>query len=258
MLDLVGPERVDADPVTVFAVPTTAGTGSEVTRFCVLSDTDSGRKVSISSMRVLPRLALLDPELTTGLPAHLTAATGFDALAHAVESYGSVWNNPVSEGHARNAVALIGRHLRTAVERPENLEARMGMLAASCIAELAANSTRLGLAHALAVPLGAAHHIPHGVAVALMLPGMCAFNEEAEPERYRELAGLLTPGASRMSEAVDALRSDVGLTTRLRDWHVAETDFAPVVEVALASDNTRANPRVADAGDLTGLLRAAA
>ncbi|WP_158228388.1 iron-containing alcohol dehydrogenase family protein [Pseudonocardia sp. MH-G8] len=258
VLDLVGPDKVDIAPTTLIAVPTTAGTGSEVTRFCVLSDAASRRKVSISSMRVMPKLALLDPELTTGLPAGLTAATGFDALAHAVESYCSVWNNPISEGHARHAVTLIGTHLRTAVNRPADLPARMGMLAASCIAELAANSTRLGLAHALAVPLGAAHSIPHGIAVAHMLPEMCAFNEEAEPARCAELARCLAPGARSLSEAVRALRADVGLTTRLRDWKVTERDFSPIVELALSSDNTRANPRIAGANELTDLLRAAA
>ncbi|SFB53812.1 alcohol dehydrogenase [Amycolatopsis marina] len=256
-LDLVGPEKVDVAPLTVFAVPTTAGTGSEVTRFCVLNDPASQRKVSISSMRVTPRLALLDPELTTGLPAGITAATGFDALAHAVESYGSVWNNPISEGHARHAVTLIGTHLRDAVHDPTNRQARMGMLAASCIAELAANSTRLGLAHALAVPLGAAHKIPHGVAVAHMLPEMCTFNERAEPGRYAELARCLAPGADRLADAVRTLRSDVGLTTRLRDWGVGEADFKPIVEIALGSDNTQANPRIAGESELTDLLRAA-
>lgn len=257
-LDLTGPDKVNVSPVTVFAVPTTAGTGSEVTRFCVLTDGAKRRKVSISSMRVMPQLALLDPELTMGLPAPLTAATGFDALAHAIESYGSVWNNPISEGHARHAVSLIGRHLREAVRNPRDLPARQGMLAASCIAELAANSTRLGLAHALAVPLGAAHHIPHGVAVAQMLPEMCAFNEQAEPQRYADLARCLDPAADSLSQAVRTLRADVGLSTRLRDWDVSEEDFACVVDLAMGSDNVQANARIAGKADLTELLRAAA
>ncbi|MCT2581852.1 iron-containing alcohol dehydrogenase family protein [Actinophytocola gossypii] len=258
VLDLVGPDKVDSQPVPVIAIPTTAGTGSEVTRFCVLSDPESRRKVSIASLRVMPTLAVLDPELTVGLPPAITAATGFDALGHAIESYGSVWNNPISEGHARHAVTLIGTHLRAAVTDPADLDARMGMLAASCIAELAANYTRLGLAHALAVPLGAAHGIPHGVAVAHMLPEMCAFNEEVEPARHAELARCLAPGSTRLSDAVRTLRADVGLTTRLRDWQVGEHDFAPIVEIALGSDNTRANPRIATAAELTDLLRAAA
>lgn len=255
--ELVGIEKVNTSPITVFAIPTTAGTGSEVTRFCVLSDRSSHRKVSISSMRVMPELALLDPELTIGLPQTMTAATGFDALAHAVESYGSVWNNPISEGLARHAVSLIGTHLRNAVADPRNIQARTGMLAASCIAELAANWTRLGLAHALAVPLGARHSIPHGIAVALMLPEMCAFNEEAEPQRYAELVSCLGPYETSFSDAVRSLRQDVALTTRLGDWNVTEDDFQPIVELAKGSDNAEANPRQAGDSELTRLLRAA-
>lgn len=255
--ELVGIEKVNTSPITVFAIPTTAGTGSEVTRFCVLSDRSSHRKVSISSMRVMPELALLDPELTTGLPQTMTAATGFDALAHAVESYGSVWNNPISEGLARHAVSLIGTHLRNAVADPRNMQARMGMLAASCIAELAANWTRLGLAHALAVPLGARHSIPHGIAVALMLPEMCAFNEEAEPQRYAELVSCLDSNETSFSDAIRSLRQDVALTTRLGDWNVTEEDFQPIVELAKGSDNAEANPRLAGDSELTSLLRAA-
>lgn len=254
-LELVGPDKIDVDPLPVIAVPTTAGTGSEVTRFCVLSEPGSHRKVSISSMRVLPVLAILDPELTTGLPEPLTAATGFDALAHAIESYGSVWNNPIAEGHARNAVGLIGQHLLQALKHPTDITARSGMLAASCIAELAANSTRLGLTHALAVPLGGAHGIPHGVAVALMLPQMCAYNEAVEPERYRELAQLLSPGAANLEQAVYGLREAAGLSSRLGDWNVAEEHFAPIVEIAVGSDNTHANPRAAGPNELTELLR---
>src|SRR5579875_2799045 len=162
--ELIGQEKVPCDALPLVAIPTTAGTGSEVTRF-----------------------AVLDPSLTTGLPHQLTASTGMDALAHAVESYGSVWNSPVSEGMALHAIGLVGQHLRTAVQHPSDLLARAGMLAASCIAELAANTTRLGLAHALAVPLGATHHVPHGVAVAMLLAPMCAYNEEVDQLRYRRM-----------------------------------------------------------------------
>lgn len=255
--ELVGQDKISIDPLPVIAIPTTSGTGSEVTRFCVLTDSNSHLKVSIASMRVLPVLAILDPELTTGLPAPLTAATGFDALAHAVESYGSVWNNPISEGHARNAVGLIGRHLVTAVKDPSDITARSAMLAASCIAELAANFTRLGLTHALAVPLGGAHGIPHGIAVAMILPQMCAFNEEVEPERYAELAQLLSPGTESLEQAVHGLRQTVNLSSTLSGWNVREADFPPIVEIAARSDNAQSNPRVAGSNELTELLRGA-
>ena len=191
--DYVGREKLEADPVPIVAVPTTAGTGSEVTMWSVLTDSSSGTKVSIGSVRIMPRLALLDPNLTLGLPPAITAATGMDALSHAAESYGSVWNHDIAEGLALRAVELIGRNLRRAVSDGSDAEARRSMLMASLVAELAANSTRLGLAHALAIPLGARHHVPHGLANALLLPHVVSFNAAADPDRYARLARLLAP-----------------------------------------------------------------
>lgn len=255
--ELVGPEQVRKDPLLIIAVPTTAGPGSEVTRFAVLSDKSAGAKVSIASMKIMPKFALLEPELTLGLPAALTAGTGLDALGHAVESYGSVWNNPVSEGMAIHAISLIGQHLRTATLDPSNVIGRAGMLAASCIAELAANATRLGLAHALAVPLGATHNVPHGIAVGMMLPPMCKFNEEVEPMRYQRVATALDPQASDLSEALGSLYSDIGMSSRLRDFGVEPDSFDRVLDLAVRSDNVQANPRVAGREELRGLLQAA-
>jgi alcohol dehydrogenase len=254
---LVGPGNVQVKPLPIIAIPTTAGTGSEVTQFAVLSDVEAGAKVSLASMLLMPEFAVLEPELTTGLPPALTASTGLDALGHATESYGSVWNNPVSEGMALHAVSLVGQHLRTAVADPGNRVARAGMLAASCLAELAANSTRLGLAHALAVPLGATHHIPHGVGVAMILRPMAAFNEQVEPGRYQQLAAMLDPSASRLSGAMAGLYQDVGLTARLRDFGVGPDDYDRVIAMAMRSDNVQANPRPAGSEELRALLQAA-
>lgn len=252
--ELVGPEKVPCDPLPVVAIPTTAGTGSEVTRFAVLSDTEAGAKVSVASLLIMPRFALLDPSLTKELPVHLTASTGMDALAHAVESYGSVWNNPVSEGMALHAISLVGEHLRTAAREPSDLFARGGMLAASCMAELAANTTRLGLAHALAVPLGATHHVPHGLGVAMLLGAMCAYNEEVDPLRYRRMSQAIGNGDGLMSSTVRALCNDLGLNARLRDFGVEREDYRRVVDMAMKSDNVFANPRLAGAEELVELL----
>lgn len=252
--ELVGPDKVTIAPLPVVAIPTTAGTGSEVTRFAVLSDPDAGVKASVASMRIMPRFAVLDASLTTGLPVSLTASTGLDALAHAVESYGSVWNNPISEGMALHAVGLVGTHLRTAAANPEDLEARSAMLAASCIAELAANFTRLGLAHALAVPLGATNHIPHGVGVAMMLAPMCAYNEAVDPARYRRLAQAFGVEDRPFSALVQELCRDLGLNARLRDFNFDEADRERVIEIAMRSDNVLANPRPVDGADLRALL----
>lgn len=255
--ELVGPGKVQRDPLPIVAIPTTSGTGSEVTQFAVLSDIDAGTKVSLASMRLMPMFAVLEPELTCGLPPALTASTGLDALGHATESYGSVWNNPVSEGMALHAISLIGAHLRTAVKNPADKIARAGMLAASCIAELAANTTRLGLAHALAVPLGATHHIPHGVGVAMILRPMVAFNEEAEPARYHTVVSMLDPSSDRLSMAMARLYKDVGLDARLSDFGVVPEDYDRVIAMAMRSDNVKANPRAAGTEELRALLRAA-
>jgi alcohol dehydrogenase len=131
------------------------------------------------------------------------------------------------------------------------------MLAASCIAELAANTTRLGLAHALAVPLGATHHVPHGEGVAMMLGAMCAFNEEVDAARYERMSGALGADHDLMSGAVRRLRADLGLTSRLRDFGVQRDDYDVVVGLALKSDNVLANPRAVGPEELRHLLEQA-
>jgi len=250
----VGRERLGVDPLPFVALPTTAGTGSEVTIWSVLTDPASGSKVSIGSFRMMARLAVLDPELTLGLPPAITAATGMDALSHAVESYGSVWNHAIAEGMALQAVDLVGRHLRRAVRGGVDLDARRGMLMASLIAELAANSTRLGLCHALALPLGARHHVPHGLACALLLPAVVAYNTPAEPERYAEIARRL--GGDHAADAIARLRSDIGIEGGLTTWGVGPDDFEALTTTAMRSDNVLANPREADPEALAGILTA--
>lgn len=256
-LDYVGRDQLEADPLPTVAIPTTAGTGSEVTMFSVLTDSDTGSKVSIGAVRIMPRLALLDPELTLELPASLTATTGMDALSHAVESYGSVWTHPIAEGLALHAIELVGQHLRRAVAKGTDREARRAMLMASLMAEMAANSTRLGLAHSLGVPLGALHHVPHGLALALLLPHVVNFNAAADPDRYARLARTLDPDSDGAGDAVDRLRRDIGVEDRLANWGVGEDDLPAIAELALKSDNTQANPRVAGHTELVDILRAA-
>lgn len=256
-LDYVGREKLESDPLSIVAVPTTAGTGSEVTMWSVLTDARSGNKVSIGSMRIMPRLALLDPDLTLGLPPRITAMTGMDALSHAVESYGSVWSHPIAEGLALQAIELIGKHLSRAVSDGTDREARRSMLMASLIAELAANSTRLGLCHALAIPLGARHHVPHGLANAILLPHVVSFNLTADPARYARIGPLIDPTARDAADALARLNRDIDITARLSEWGVDEASLPTLVEAALRSDNVLANPREASEPELTAIVRAA-
>ncbi|MDV3125438.1 iron-containing alcohol dehydrogenase [Mycobacterium sp. 21AC1] len=255
--ELTGPEKVRVEPLPVIAIPTTAGPGSEVTKFAVLTDHAAGAKLSIASMAIMPKWAILDPALTVGLPPKFTLATGLDALCHAIESYGSAWNNPISEGMALQAISLIGANLRSAYHVPGNLEARAGMLAASCIAELAANTTRLGLGHALGVPMGATHGVPHGLAVGMMLPPMCRFNAEVEPQRYQRVAAALDPTAGDLNAALSALYRDIDMDSRLSQFGVAPGDFDRIIDLAVRSDNVLANPREARRQDLAALLQEA-
>ena len=253
--DYVGREKLTHNPLPIIAIPTTAGTGSEVTMWSVLTDAATGAKVSIGSVHIMPRIALLDPDLTYGLPPALTAATGMDALSHAVESYGSVWNHPIAESLALRAIELIGRHLRTAVSNGADRDARRGMLMASLISEMAANSTRLGLCHALALPVGAVRHVPHGLANAMLLAEVARFNAAADPERYRAIARLLD-GTDDAAAAIDRLRRDIGITDGLSAWHVEPGDFGRLADMAMKSDNVLANPREADRADLIAILEA--
>lgn len=255
-LDYVGRDRIIHDPLPMIAVPTTAGTGSEVTMWSVLTDDETGAKVSIGSVKIMPRVALLDPELTYGLPPDLTAATGMDALSHAVESYGSVWNHPIAESLALQAIELVGRCLRSAVEDGTNRDARRGMLMASLISELAANSTRLGLCHALAIPLGARHHVPHGLANAILLSAVADYNAAADRDRYARIASLLD-GTHDAAQAIANLRQEIGIADGLAQWKVGEKDFGELADMALRSDNVQANPREAGREHLIQILRAA-
>ena len=249
----VGRDRIVEQPLPVIAVPTTAGTGSEVTMWSVLTDTQSGAKVSIGSMKMVPRVALLDPELTYGLPPAITAATGMDALSHAVESYGSVWNHAIAESLALRAIGMVGQYLRRAVRDGSDEEARQGMLLASTISELAANSTRLGVCHALAIPLGARHHVPHGVANAILLGPVADFNSSADHDRYRTIARALD-GSEDAGVAISRLREDVGIAGDLSAWSVGPNDNHALAEMAMHSDNVQANPREADLPELIRIL----
>jgi alcohol dehydrogenase class IV len=263
--DYVGIDLVPAPGAPVIAVPTTSGTGSELTRFSVLSDKNAKAKLSVGSMYVCPALALCDPELTVTLPAHLTAATGMDALTHALESYVNKATQPISEALSIQSMKLIAKSLRLAVVQGENLEARHDMLLASSIAAMAFNTTRLGLAHALAIPLGAHFKIPHGVVNAILLPEVMQFNIIGNQEKFVEIArifgekveGLSTrEAAERAVVAIRRLNKDVGITQTLSDYGVKEEHLDFIVEEAMLSGNVPVNPVKPTIEDFKNICRA--
>jgi alcohol dehydrogenase len=264
-LDYVGLHKVHNKPLPTIAIPTTAGTGSEVTLWSVFTDDAKGLKVAIGGFLLYPSLALCDPELTIELPAQLTASTGMDALAHAIECYTNTACQPISGALALEAVRLIGKYLRSAVLNGRNREARYAMMLASTMAGIAMNPTRLGLAHALAMPLGSWNlHVPHGMILAMLLPLAMEFNYLAETDRFVDIAQALgepvdhlsrLEGARSAVEAVRVLAGDIGIPTSMTAYGLREEHIKPVVEEAMKSGNVPVNPRKTVAADLEHILR---
>lgn len=266
-LDYVGLQRVRNRPLPMIAIPTTSGTGSEVTLWSVFTDETRSVKVAIGSTFIYPAVAVCDPDLTLELPPPVTAATGMDALAHAIECYTNNACQPISAALALRAMELIGRNLRSAVLNGHSRQARYAMMLASTMAGIAMNPTRLGLAHALAMPLGSWDlRVPHGVILAVTLPHVMEFNYRAEPDRFVDVARALgesvdclprLEAASRAVSAVRQLAQDVGIPKGLGEFGVRPEHVRPVVDEAMKSGNVPVNPRRACADDLSRILQQA-
>ena len=211
-------------------VPTTAGTGSEATPISVIT-CEGGLKLAVNSAPLIADWAVLDATLTLGLPGHVTAATGIDAIVHAVEAYTSArLKNPLSDALAREALRLLNSNLLRVIEQPSDLEARSAMLLGAHLAGLAFSNAPVAGVHALAYPLGGLHHLPHGLTNALMLRHVLAHNLEAARDHYAELAEIIEPECARegsqaraalLIDRLDELAKSSGLALRLRDHGVA-------------------------------------
>lgn len=222
-------------------VPTTAGTGSEVTPISIVTRGE-GEKSGVVSPLLLPDIALLDAELTLGLPKHVTAATGIDAMVHAIEAYTSKrLKNPMSDCLAREALRLLAGSIRTACKDGANIEAREQMLLGACLAGMAFANAPVAAIHALAYPVGARFHVPHGLSNSLVLPHVLHFNLPNATDHYAELAAIVQPGISGSPEArarklaqyLRSLPHELGLPTRLRDVGITEMDVASLAEDAM-------------------------
>ena len=211
-------------PLPIYAVPTTAGTGSEVTVAAMISDPAAGRKLLIADTRLVPTMAALDPTLMTGLPRHVTAATGMDALTHAIEAFLGQWSTVYTDRMALAAVAMIYRNLRAACRNGKNLAAREQMALAATYAGLAFTRASVGYVHAIAHQLGGKYHTPHGLANAIVLPRVLEFSK---PKVIRKLAVLAVRGgvgkqgqrptvlAQKFLDSVEALNRDLGIPRQL-------------------------------------------
>jgi alcohol dehydrogenase class IV len=211
-------------PIKIYAVPTTAGTGSEVTVAAVISDPKNHKKLVIVDPRIVPKMAALDPSLMTGLPPHITAATGIDALTHAVEAFVGNWSTPYSDGMALSAVGLIFENLLLAYRDGKNLAAREKMALASTYAGFAFTRANVGYVHAIAHQFGGLYHTPHGLANAIMLPFVLKYSAPAITEKLAVLAVRAKVGtegedsqvlAHKFLDAVDQLNKDLGIPTTL-------------------------------------------
>lgn len=263
-----GADRIPAPRAPLVCIATTAGTGSEVTRYAVITDEARDRKMLLTSWHILPDVAVADPDLTLTLPARYTVSTGIDALTHAIEAYVSRRVQPLSEPLALSAVQRIGRALRRAYRSPEDREARAEMSLAALEAGIAFCNSSVALVHGMARPLGAYFGIPHGLANAVLLARVCAFSAPAAHERYGAIATALgapwdaaspSSGAAAAVAAIDRLCADVEVPS-LGALGVPAGRFEEVVEQmaqdAVASGSPNNNPRPATVEEIAALYRA--
>ena len=248
------------------AINTTAGTASEMTRFCIITNTDTHVKMAIVDWRVTPNVAINDPTLMVGMPPSLTAATGMDALTHSIEAYVSTIATPVTDACAIKAMELIRDFLPAAVAHGQNMEARDKMAYAEYLAGMAFNNASLGYVHAMAHQLGGFYNLPHGVCNAILLPVVCEYNLIACPKRFRDIAIALGQDVTGLSDlqagekgiaGIRRLSRAVGIPAGLVELGVREDDLEVMAENAKKDACQLTNPRTATLGQVVGMYRAA-
>ncbi len=266
--DVYGVGQAKGTRLPLIQIPTTAGTGSEVTPISIITVGETEKK-GVVAPQLLPDIALLDAELTLGLPAHVTAATGIDAMVHAIESYtsASANNNPVSKALAREALRLLGANIESAVKDGTNVKARSDMLLGAMLAGQAFANSPVAAVHALAYPIGGIFHVPHGLSNALVLPHVMRFNTETCGEAYAVLATdvfpdlAATPSDQRVNQFIDrleALSADLGLEQTLREVGIGEEDLATLASDAMKQTRLLVNnPREVSETDALAIYKAA-
>ncbi|MEN9935826.1 MAG: hypothetical protein RLZZ387_2405 [Chloroflexota bacterium] len=270
LYDYQGANLLNRPLTTMIAIPTTAGTGSEVTPVAVIRDEQTETKLFFYSPFIAPDLAILDPEMTRTLPPRLTAATGMDALSHAIETFVGIGANPITDSLALQAIDMISNNLRAAVHSGEDLDARGNMLIAAAIAGIAFATTgvgvNLGIVHAISHTVGASHHVHHGTANSIVLPHGMRFNSAVVPNRYVRIARAMGVNAGGRPEedviedgiaAVAQLALDCDLPGRLRDVGMPEEAIPAVAEGTLMDGTMLSNPRPTELEDALAVVRAA-
>lgn len=251
--------------VPIIALPTTAGTAAEVTINYVITNENRVKKMVCIDPNDIPVLAIIDPELMSSMPKELTAATGMDALTHAIEGYITKGAWEMTDFLELKAISLIARHLRAAVNHPSDMDARSGMALAQYIAGMGFSNVGLGIVHSMAHPLGAFYDTPHGVANALLLPYVMEFNAPAAGQKYQEIAlamglGSLDHGSGGdltrvVIDAVRQLSRDIGIPQKLNEIGVKKEDLEKLAEAAFSDVCTSGNPRDVTVADILDIYR---
>jgi alcohol dehydrogenase len=260
--DYEGVDKSKKPQLPLIAINTTAGTASEMTRFTIITDETRHVKMAIVDKNVTALLSVNDPSLMEGMPAPLTAATGMDALTHAVEAYVSTAASPITDACAVKAIELIAKYLPVAVKEPKNGEAREQMAYAQFLAGMAFNNASLGYVHAMAHQLGGFYDLPHGVCNALLLPHVERFNQRAAKERLDEVGAILGANNADLAglEVIDAitkLANIVGIPKTLKELGVKEEDFGVLADNALKDVCGLTNPVQANKDEIIAIFRAA-
>ena len=264
--DYEGVDRSAKPQLPMIAIHTTAGTASEMTRFCIITDVTRHIKMAIVDKHVTPVLSVNDSSLMEGMPKGLTAATGMDALTHAIEAYVSIAATPITDACALKAITMIVENLPTAVENGSNSEAREAMAYAQFLAGMAFNNASLGYVHAMAHQLGGFYDLPHGVCNAVLLPHVQVFNSKVAAARLRDCAKAMNIDVSAMNDeqgataCVDAIRKlarQVNIPAGLRDLNVKEEDIPVLATNALKDACGFTNPIQATHEEIMAIFRAA-
>jgi alcohol dehydrogenase class IV len=267
MRDYKVPNEIPKLGLSLIAIPTTAGTGSEVTRFTVITDSERDEKMLIMGLACCPAVAIVDYELTLTMPWRLTADTGIDSLTHAIEAYVSRKASPFTDGVAKAAMGLIARHIRTACKEPESRAAREAMMLGATQAGMAFSNASVCLVHGMSRPIGAFFHVPHGLSNAMLLPEITAFSAPAALARYADCAramGIAAEGegnqsaVARLLDELRALNQDLKVPTP-KAYGIDKTRYDALLPVmasqALASGSPGNNPRVPSAEEIVELYQ---
>ena len=260
-----GGGKVPGDIVPLIAIPTTAGTGSEVTAFSVITDHSRNYKLTVFSYKLIPSYAILDAELLTTAPESVAAACGIDAMVHALEAYISKDASPFSDAMAEKALELIGKNIRSYVADRTNLEAAEGMLVGSLFAGIAFSWARLGDVHAMSHPVSAFFNVPHGVANAILLPTIVEYNALADTGKYLKIYNYIAKyplcteefESFMLTDLLRELNESLGIPAGLAEAGVTEDKFDAMADDAMKSGNIAVNPRSTTRQDVLMLYKKA-